>query len=170
MDPSASTIPRGDEAPASIDELASTRLAIVAGASAGVLGRSWFSGADLGLRYRPVELDFHVVDFHRTTQPQRVGVGGDLLGRMRLPHGSLDALVGASATAAAQNGAINPKFGGIFAGFAGLGAQARTKLFGVAQPYVSVRAGIERGDVAGDGTKRIAPMIELHFGLSSPER
>lgn len=169
--PASSAVPFGDERPAALDEVPSSRLALVAAASAGGSGPAWFSGADLGLRFRPLELDFHVLDFHHTMHANRVGFGGDLIGRLRLGGSSADVLAGMSATAAAQNGATNPKFDGLFGAFAGVGYQTRTKwFFDVAQPYISLRGGVVRGDVDGDGAIRWSPMIELHVGLSTPER
>ena len=162
----------GDAAGEALDhpvETESTRFALIADASAGALGGdNPYLGTDVGLRYRPFELTFRVIDLVRDRG--RVGLGGTLAVRRRFAGSTTDLFASVSETAMGQNMAVNPSFDGIASAMLGIGYQARTKWLGVAQPYISFGAGAIRGDVAGDGTVRVSPAIELRVGMSTPER
>lgn len=148
-----------------LDTGAASRLALVADASFGNVGDAWYRGADVGLRYRPVEVTLRMLAFFDDT----ISLGGAVVGRQRLGTSSTDVLLGLSATASARNGSVNPTFHGTYGVFAGLGAQSRGRWFlGRAQVYASLRAGLAYGDPA-DGAHRLAPTLELRLGLSTPE-
>jgi hypothetical protein len=96
-----------------------------------------------------------------------VGIGFTALARVAIKDSRADMLVGASALAAAQNGATNPDFDGLYHGFVGLAYQTDWRIQGVAQPFVQLRAGVAHGTAIASQT---LPMIELHLGLSTPEK
>ncbi len=148
-----------------------TRLVLHVNGSVGMLGRKPIVGTSLGLRYRPFEVGFYMLDLQRESLAPMdgglVGLGVTGLARFGLGHSRADAIAGLSALAVARNGATNPDFDGLYQAFAGIAYQSPWRIEGVAQPFVQLRAGVAHGaTLAGPA----APMIELHLGLSSPER
>ena len=171
-DQRAPTVAPDEDPTAPIDhdpEVRPSRFLISADGGVGMLGTQTVVSSLLSLRYRPLEAGFELFDLARTslapTEGRRVGVGVTVLGRYGLGHSRFDAIVGGSAIATFQNGATNPTFAGLYHGFAGIAYQTPWRISGVAQPWVQLRAG-----AAYDrGTEAAAPMVGLHFGLSSPE-
>lgn len=151
--------------------LTGTRLVLHADGSAGMLGGKPIVGSTLGLRYRPFEIGFYILDLQRESVAPMdgglVGLGVTGLGRFALGHTRADAIAGLSALAVARNGATNPDFDGLYQGFVGLAYQTPWRIAGVAQPFVQLRAGVAHGATVSG---MAAPMVELHLGLSSPER
>lgn len=148
-----------------------TRFALVADGSVAMLGEKPVVGSTLGLRYRPLELGFYILDLQRTSIAPKegglVGLGITALARFAIKGSRADALVGGSALAAAQNGATNPDFDGLYNGFVGIAYQSPWRIQGVAQPFVQLRAGAAYGTALA---QKAMPMVELHLGLSTPER
>jgi hypothetical protein len=148
-----------------------TRFALVADGSFAMLGNKPVVGSTLGLRYRPFELGFYILDLQRTSlapmEGGLVGIGFTALARFAIKGSRADALVGGSALAAAQNGAVNPDFDGLYNGFVGIAYQSSWRIQGVAQPFVQLRAGVAHGTAIASQT---LPMVELHLGLSTPEK
>lgn len=152
-------------------QIADTRLVLAGDGSVGMLGTKAVVASTLSIRYRPLELGFTVVDLDRTSLAPRndglVGIGATVLGRFRLGRSRADALVGVTALAAAPNGSVNPDFDGLYQGFLGIAYQTPWKLAGAAQPFVQLRVGGAYGTVIAN---KGLPLLELHLGLSSPER
>ena len=145
-----------------------TRFVLAADGSVAMLGDVPVVGTTLALRYRPVELGLYILDLGRDgTQRGLVGVGVTALVRKSLGGTRADAIAGVSALAVAPNGSVNPRFEGLYHGFAGLAYQTPWRISGVAQPFVQLRAGAARGT---DLAPSLAPMVELRLGLSTPER
>ncbi len=175
-----------------------TRLVLLADASIGMLGTRPIVGSTLALRYRPFEIGFYILDLQRESLAPRedglVGIGITALGRIAIGRSRADAIIGISSVAAAVNNTTNPTFEGLYHGFAGIAYQTPWRIAGAAQPFVQLRAGAAAGGVVnaisgagssgtgtgGTGTSggfgatiagtRVVPMLELHVGLSSPER
>lgn len=151
--------------------LTETRFVLVADASVGMLGKRPIVGSTLGLRYRPLELGFYILDLQRESLAPRddgvVGIGVTALGRIALGDTRADAIIGGSAVIAATNNTTNPHFDRLYHGFGGLAYQTPWRIGGVAQPFVQLRAGAAYGSVTAS---RVLPMLELHVGLTSPER
>jgi hypothetical protein len=159
-------VPRDDEVP-----MPQARFTLVADAGVGIQGGKPIVSSTLGIRYRPFELGFYILDLQReSVTPQDdglVGLGLTVLGRKQLRrHSGGDAIVGGSAITAFQNGATNPDFDGMYQLFAGLAYQSRWNIFH-GQPWVQVRAGAASGTALKN---KIAPLFELHLGLATPER
>lgn len=151
--------------------LTETRFVLVADASVGLLGKKPIVGSTLGLRYRPVEFGFYILDLQRDSLAPRddgvVGIGVTALGRIALGTTRADAIVGGSAVIAATNNTTNPHFDRLYHGFGGIAYQTPWRIAGAAQPFVQLRAGAAYGGVIAS---RVLPMLELHVGLTSPER
>jgi hypothetical protein len=148
------------------ETIGETRLLLHADASGGILGRVRYLGSTFGLRYRPLELGLSVLDLSRDgTSRRRIALGATLLGRRAIARSRSDAIAGVTAMAVAGNGETNPDFDGLYHGFVGIAYQTPWRLSGVAQPFAQLRVGAARG--TGVTT---TPMLELHLGLSSPER
>lgn len=144
-----------------------SRLVLHADGSVGLLGRLPMVASTIGLRYRPYEVGFYIVDLTRDDRNRGlVGIGLSALGRLPLGGSRFDGIAGLSATAVAANGATNPDFDGLYQAFAGIAYQTNWRIAGSAQPFVQLRAGIARGT---DLAPKAVPMLELHFGLSTPE-
>lgn len=148
-----------------------SRFAVLADGSVGMLRDTAVVGTTLGIRYAPFELGLYILDLQReTVAPMdrgRIGIGMTALGRVAIAHSRFDALVGLSALGVTQNGATNPSFDGLYHGFLGVAYQTPWRLGGMAQPFVQLRLGAAAGSAI---EQRAVPMIELHLGLSSPER
>jgi hypothetical protein len=148
-----------------------TRLVFYADGSAGMLDTKAVVGSTLGIRYAPFEVGFYLLDLQReSVVPQDnglVGVGLTALLRHAIRGSRADAIAGVSAVAAFKNGATNPDFDGLYHGFVGVAVQSPWRIAGVAQPYAQLRAGAAFGTAVAAKT---APMLELHIGLSTPER
>jgi hypothetical protein len=151
--------------------MAPTRLVFYADGSAGVLGTKAVVASTLGIRYRPFEVGFCILDLQReSVAPQDrglVGLGITGLVRLALGDSRADAIAGVSAVAAFRNGATNPDFDGLYHGFVGLAYQSPWRIAGTAQPYAQLRAGAAYGTAVA---ATLVPMVELHLGLSTPER
>jgi hypothetical protein len=163
-----SVTPRGLQPAGYEQTLVGTRLVLFADGSAGMRGGAPYLGSSFGLRYRPLELGLAVLSFDPSQdQPRtrRIGLGATLLVRHPIARSRADALAGVTALAVAPNGATNPDFDGLYHGFVGVAYQTSWRLMGVAQPFAQLRLGAARG--TGFPT---APMLELHLGLSTPER
>ena len=148
-----------------------TRLVFYADASVGVLETRPVVASTLGIRYRPFEVGFYILDLQReSVVPQDrglVGLGLTALLRHAIADSRADAIAGVSAVAAFKNGATNPDFDGLYHGFVGLAYQSSWRIAGTAQPYAQLRAGAAYGTAIAAKT---VPMLELHLGLSTPER
>lgn len=148
-----------------------SRFVLAADGSVGALGRAPVVASTLSLRFSPIEVGLVVADLQRETlAPQPgglVGLGVTALGRHAIAGSRVDALVGVSAMAVAINGSTNPDFDGHYQGFVGLAYQSTWRLGGVAQPFVQLRAGVARGAKVAPA---LQPLLELHLGLSTPER
>jgi hypothetical protein len=148
-----------------------TRLVFYADGSAGVLAAKPVIASTLGVRYRPLEVGFYILDLQReSVVPQDqglVGLGLTALVRYAIGESRADAIAGVSAIAAFQNGATNPDFDGLYHGFLGLAYQSPWRIAGTAQPYAQLRAGAAYGTAIAAKT---LPMVELHIGLSTPEK
>jgi len=148
-----------------------TRLVFYADASVGMLERKPVVSSTLGIRYRPFEFGFYILDLQRETiAPQDsglVGLGLTALLRYGLKGSRADAILGASAVTAFKNNSTNPDFDGLYHGFVGLAYQSSWRIAGTAQPYAQLRAGAAYGTAIA---ARTVPMLELHVGLSTPER
>ncbi|MBP6631402.1 MAG: hypothetical protein KA297_18335 [Kofleriaceae bacterium] len=143
-----------------------SRLVVLADTSVGAHGRRLTSGFSFGLRYRPVEATIGLVLFDDDAG-QQAGMGGGLLGRYPLGASRADVVVGVSAHAVATNGATNPDFASLYQGFIGLAYQSPWRWGGRAQPWAQLRLGAATGGAIDDP---FVPAIDLHLGLSSPER
>jgi hypothetical protein len=148
-----------------------TRFLLVADGSVGMLAERPIVGSTIGFRFRPFELGFYILDLGRKSvsphQGGQVGLGLTLVGRFAIRRTRADAIAGVSAVAAFQNGATNPDVDGLYHGFVGLAYQSSWRLGGAAQPFAQLRAGVASGQAIGN---RAVPMLELHIGMSSPER
>lgn len=148
-----------------------SRFVFAADGSVGALGRAPVVASTVSLRFSPLEVGLVVADLQRETlAPQPgglVGLGVTALGRHAIGGSRVDALVGVSAMAVAVNGSTNPDFDGHYQGFVGLAYQSPWRLGGVAQPFVQLRAGVARG---AEVAPTLQPVLELHLGLSTPER
>jgi hypothetical protein len=148
-----------------------TRLVFYADAGGGALGAKPVVSSTLGVRYRPFEVGFYILDLQReSVLPQDrglVGLGITALLRHAIGDSRADAIAGVSAIAAFKNGATNPDFDGLYHGFVGLAYQSAWRIAGTAQPYAQLRAGAAYGTAIAAKT---VPMLELHVGLSTPER
>lgn len=148
-----------------------TRFVFYADASVGMLDTKPVVASTLGIRYRPFELGFYILDLQReSVVPQDrglVGLGLTAILRYALGTSRADAIAGVSAVAAFKNGATNPDFDGLYHGFVGLAYQSPWRIAGTAQPYAQLRAGAAYGTAIASKT---LPMLELHVGLSTPER
>jgi hypothetical protein len=159
-------------APISYDpRVTPTRLVFYADASVGMLDAKPVVASTLGIRYRPFEVGFYILDLQReSVVPQDrglVGLGLTALLRHAIGGSRADAIAGVSAIAAFQNGATNPDFDGLYHGFVGIAYQSPWRIAGTAQPYAQLRAGAAYGTAIAQKT---VPMLELHLGLSTPER
>jgi hypothetical protein len=152
-------------------QLTETRFVLFADASVGMLGKRPIVGSTLGLRYRPLEFGFYILDLQRESLAPRddgvVGIGVTTLYRIALGDSRADALIGGSALIAAVNNTTNPQFDRLYHGFGGIAYQTPWRIAGAAQPFVQLRAGAAYGGVIAS---RVLPMLELHVGLTSPER
>ncbi|MBA3461153.1 MAG: hypothetical protein H0T46_14410 [Deltaproteobacteria bacterium] len=150
---------------------ASTRFLLVADGSVGMLADRPIVGSTIGFRFRPFELGFYILDLGRKSvspsEDGQVGLGLTLVGRFAIGRSRADAIAGVSAVAAFQNGATNPDFDGLYHGFVGLAYQSSWRIGGAAQPFAQLRAGVASGQAIGN---EAVPMLELHLGMSSPER
>lgn len=148
-----------------------TRLVFYADASVGMLDIKPVVSSTFGIRYRPFEIGFYILDLQReSVVPQergQVGLGLTALVRHALVGSRADAIAGVSTVAAFKNGATNPDFDGLYHGFVGLAYQSPWRIAGAAQPYAQLRAGAAYGTAIASKT---LPMLELHVGLSTPER
>ncbi|HUS29881.1 MAG TPA: hypothetical protein VMZ53_15355 [Kofleriaceae bacterium] len=147
------------------------RFTVVADAGVGMQGGKPIVSSTLGIRYRPIEVGFYIVDLQRESIGPRdngaVGVGLTVLGRKQLRERSgADAILGGSAVAAFQNGSTNPDFDGLYQAFGGLAYQSRFNLWH-GQPWVQLRAGAATGTAVKN---KALPLLELHLGLATPER
>lgn len=146
------------------------RFTVLGDGSVGTLGKQVVVGTMLGIRYRPVELGLYILDLSRNSlapkETGRVGLGGTALLRKALRRSRADALVGVSALATLQNGATNPSADSLYHGFLGFAYQSSWRISGVAQPFAQLRVGAARGSEID----KTLPMLELHLGLSTPER
>lgn len=151
--------------------LTETRFVLVADASVGMLGRRSIVGSTLGLRFRPLEVGFYILDLQRESLAPRddgvMGIGVTTLGRIALGNTRADAIIGGSAALASRNNTTNPHFERLYHGFGGIAYQTPWRIAGAAQPFVQLRAGAAYGGVTAS---RVLPMLELHVGLTSPER
>ncbi|HTL34144.1 MAG TPA: hypothetical protein VL326_13535 [Kofleriaceae bacterium] len=152
-------------------ELPQARFTLVADAGIGMQGGKPIVSSTFGIRYRPIELGFYIVDLQRESVAPRdggaVGLGLTVLGRKALrAHSPADAILGGSAIAAFQNGSTNPDIDGMYQAFAGLAYQSRWNLWH-GQPWVQLRAGATTGTAVKN---RVLPLLELHVGLATPER
>jgi hypothetical protein len=147
-----------------------SRFLLVADASVGTFGSQAVVGSTLGVRYRPIELGFYIADLSRSSvAPQQgglIGLGGTVLGRFGLGGSRADAIAGVTAATVLRNGSTNPDVTALYYGFAGLAYQSTWRISGHAQPFVQLRAGAARSTAE----KQTLPMLELHLGLSTPER
>jgi hypothetical protein len=151
--------------------IAEARFTLVADAGVGIQGSKPIVSSTLGIRYRPIEAGFYILDLQReSVAPQDsglVGLGLTVMGRKQLRKGSgADAILGGSAIAAFQNGATNPDFDGLYQGFVGLAYQSRFNIWH-GQPWVQLRAGAATGTAVKN---RVQPLLELHLGMATPER
>jgi hypothetical protein len=151
--------------------LAETRFTLVADAGVGMQGGKPIVSSTLGIRYRPIEVGFYILDLQRESVAPKdtglVGLGLTVLGRKQLRKRSgADAILGGSAIAAFQNGATNPDIDGLYQGFVGLAYQSRLNIWH-GQPWVQLRAGGATGTAVKN---RVQPLVELHLGLATPER
>jgi hypothetical protein len=148
-----------------------TRLVFYADGSVGMLDAKPVVASTLGIRYRPFEVGFYILDLQRESiAPQErglVGLGLTALVRYGLKDSRADAILGASAVTAFKNNSTNPDFDGLYHGFVGLAYQSSWRIAGTAQPYAQLRAGAAYGTAIAAKT---VPMLELHLGLSTPER
>lgn len=148
-----------------------TRFVFLADASVGMLADKPVVASTLGIRYRPFELGFYILDLQRETLvPQDrglVGLGLTALVRKSIGRSRADAIAGVSAIAAFENNSTNPDFDGLYHGFVGVAYQSPWRISGVAQPFAQLRAGAAYGTAIAAQT---VPMVELHLGLSTPER
>jgi hypothetical protein len=180
----ATTASRPDPHPSGAGELdvptgavVPSRFVLAADGSIGMLGGRAIVGASIGLRYRVGELAFYMLDLDRgSVLPQDggvVGLGLTALGRLALGRSRADAIAGVSAVAVAINGSTNPDFDGLYHTFVGVAYQSPWRIGGAAQPFAQLRAGVARGSaIARLATteSQVVPMLELHVGLSTPER
>jgi hypothetical protein len=148
-----------------------TRLLVVADASVGALGDQPVVGTTVGLRYRPLEFGFYIADLSRytlaPTENGIIGLGGTLLGRFAIGRSRADVIAGATAAVLARNNSMNPDVDARYYGFAGIAYQTSWRLGNYAQPFVQLRAGAARSTAMDS---KLRPMLELHFGLTTPER
>jgi len=159
-------LPKDDE-----PRMPEARFTLVADAGVGMQGGKPIVSSTLGIRYRPIEIGFYILDLQReSVAPQDnglVGLGLTALGRKQLGrHSGGDAIFGGSAIAAFQNGSTNPDFDGLYQAFAGLAYQSRWNIWH-GQPWVQLRAGAASGTALKN---KLAPLVELHLGLATPER
>lgn len=87
---------------------------------------------------------------------------------MAVGSSRFDLIAGGAALATAPNNSTNPDVDSIYQGFVGIAYQTPWQWLANAhaQPFIQLRVGAARGS-ALDGT---APLVELHLGLSTPER
>ena len=121
----------------------------------------------IGFRYRPFEVGFQISDLDYI-KPDFAGLGLTALARKPLGPSRTDFLYGASAQAVAKNGSVNPDFNAMYYGFVGLSYQTPFVFAGAAQPYFQVRVGL--ASTQGVLDSNVAPLIELHLGLSTAEQ
>lgn len=144
--------------------IAVTRFALVADGSIAMQGKTPVVGASAGIRYRPIELAFDMLDLSRDgTDRNLFGVGLTALARIGLTR-STEAIAGASGAAVAPNGATNPHFESWWCAFGGISLQSSWRFRGIAVPWVQLRAGAVRTE------GRTLPLVALHIGLATPDR
>jgi hypothetical protein len=152
-----------------LDVLRPGKLSVHGAFTASMRGGDPVLGQDIGLRYGALGTAIRVLKFGGDSQVMGVGLVAEL--QHRPSRSPVELLVGGSAMVAAPNGATNPAFEGLLGAHVGATKQLTYRIRGVAQPYISLRAGALRTSKAPtDGGSKVAPMVELHLGLSTPRR